>query len=146
MIRVATLLVLGLLLSAPGSPARASAAKATAPGCADFLTQMRLRPPHVIFAGCRLLSESQGKPLRATNHIAGRHAAVAEAYLIKAIGLVQLRRSCCQWDAPERQFTGARGRVFMLTMGSDETTVSRRAQWNLIHNFEITVATFTEAI
>ena len=65
---------------------------------------------------------------------------------MKAIGLVRLRRSCCQWDAPGRQFTGARGRAFMLTMGSDETTVSRRTRWGLIRSFEITVITFTEEI
>lgn len=146
MIRTVALLLLGLLLSAFGSPARASTTRAAAPGCADFLAQMRLKPPRVVFAGCRLLPNSQGKPLRATYRVAGRHAAVAEAYLVEAIGLVRLRRSCCQWDAPERQFTGAHGRAFMLTMGSGETTVSRRAQWGLIRSFGIAAVTFTEEI
>ncbi len=143
MVRIALLLLLDLLPSAIGGPARASAAT---PRCADFLGQMRIKPAHVAFTGCRFLPDRQGKPLRATYRVDGRHAARAEAELVKTVGLARLRRTCCQWDAPEREFIGSGGRTFSLTMVSEETIVLSRADWSSIGRFEITVITFTEDI
>ena len=76
----------------------------------------------------------------------GRYAAGVEAFLIKAIGLKSLRRSCCLWDAPSVWFTDKQGHGFFLTMASDETMVARRDQWRLISSFTITVDAFTEEI
>ncbi len=124
-------------------PERAGAQTTLA--CADFLAQLHRKPAHTQFVGCTSVPDRQGKPLRAIYHVSGQFAAQAETYLVKATGLARLRRSCCQWDAPPRQFT-ANGREFSIAMVSGETPVATRAAWPEISTFEITVETMTEDI
>ena len=118
----------------------------TTNGCGDFLAQMDKKPVHLTYVGCSYLPDRQGKPLRAVYHVSGRFAAATEAYLVKSLGLNPLKRSCCQWDFPERQFKDAKGRKFSITMVSDETTATSRAAWGDISLFEVVVETFTEDI
>ena len=142
--RAPVLLLLGFTLLAPGRTALAGPAPSL--GCTDFLARMHRKPPHLVFVGCRPLPDQQGRPLRATYRVEGRHAAGVEAFLVRATGLAPLRRSCCQWDAPPRWFTDRVGHSFELTMVSDETIAARRAQWTLIRSFQVTVDAFTEEI
>jgi len=116
----------------------------TAQGCGDFLAQIRKKPAHVEFAGCNYAPDRQGKPLEATYRVSGRFAAATEAYLIKAVGLNRLKRSCCLWDSPASQYRDSIGRDFLISMVSEETMVSSRSGWPQIVVFEITVETFTE--
>ena len=119
-------------------------AKVTAQDCGDFLAQMHRKPAHVEYAGCSYVPDRQGKPLQATYRLSGRYAASTEAFLIKAVGLNRLKRSCCIWDSPASQFRDSLGRDFLISMGSEETFVSRRSEWHRIAVFAITVETFTE--
>jgi hypothetical protein len=141
-------LLLAQLASAPalGHMPHQPASGSPIQACADFLAQMRRTPPHVHFTGCRMRPHAQGKPLRATYRVEGRHAATAEAYLIRTFGLADLRRSCCQWDSPPHAFVDAAGRTFTLAMVSDESGVAHRTQWKRIAHFEIIVETLTSDI
>ena len=114
--------------------------------CADFLVQLHIVLPHTRYAGCSYLPERQGKPLQAVYRVNGQYAATAEAALIRATGMDRLRHSCCQWDAPVRQFKSAGGREFSIRMVSEETLVDRRDRWPEIKLFEILVEELTRPI
>ncbi len=140
-----------IMVSAAPSAAQTKAAPITtsmlsAKDCGDFLTRAGKKPTHVIFVACTLMPERQGKPLVATYTVSGLHAAAAEAWLVKNVGLIKLKRACCQWDAPAGQFNDKAGRTYQITMASPETTVSARKNWRLIPRFVITVSGFTEEI
>lgn len=130
----------------PGSAAVARSQPDNATACADFLAQIHKKPAHVRFIKCTYEPERQGKPLRAIYNVSGTYAARTEAWLIKAVGLNQLKRSCCQWDSPTAHFRSAQGREYAITMVSDETGVDARARWHKIPRFEIIVETLTEDI
>lgn len=132
--------------AAPASAAAAVSSIASEKDCGDFLARMGRKPPHLTYAGCAYQADRQGKPLRATYRVSGRFAAAVETYLIRAVRLNRLRRSCCQWDAPPNQFTDARGREYMISMTSDETSTASRAKWRQIARFDVTVDTLTEEI
>jgi len=129
---------------APPLMAASAPRPVTAQGCGDFLAQIRKKPAHVEFAGCNYAADRQGKPLEATYRVSGGFAAATEAYLIKAVGLNRLKRSCCLWDSPASQYRDSIGRDFLISMVSEETMVSSRSGWPQIVVFEITVETFTE--
>jgi hypothetical protein len=137
----------GAPASAPvfASPAPAAAAPAQ-PTCGDFLARMKKKPAHLTYVSCKAFPDDQGKPLRATYRVSGRSAAATEAYFVHAFGMRRLKRSCCQWDGPARQFRDARGREYSIRMASDETPRASRSAWRRIASFEITVETFTEEI
>lgn len=142
------MIVAGALLAfALASPVTAPPGTTTATaGCADFLGAMHHKPAHLDFVGCTYRPGQQGKPLHATYRVAGRYAAATEDFLVHAVGLPRLKRSCCQWDAPPHGFTDARGHAFTITMVSDDTSVATRAAWPRIKMFEVTVETLTEDI
>ena len=114
--------------------------------CADFLAQMQKKPAHLIFDQCSSAPERQGKPLRATYHVSGVHAARVEAALVKSFGLTKLKRSCCQWDSPAVSFKSVRGVDFLISMVSQETLLAKRSQWRDIPRFEIMIEMLTEEI
>lgn len=114
--------------------------------CGDFLARMGKKPPRLAYAGCTFQADRQGKPLRALYRVSGRNAAAVEVYLIKAVRLNKLRRSCCQWDSPPSQFRDARGREYSVTMTSDETPIASRKAWPRIARFEVVVEKLTEDI
>jgi hypothetical protein len=114
--------------------------------CADFLAALQKKPAHVIFDNCTAMPERQGRPLRATYHVSGVHAARAEAALIKSFGLKRLKRSCCQWDSPAASFKSAQGKEFIVSMVSEESVFTKRSQWREIPRFEIVVEMLTEEI
>lgn len=100
----ACLIAIWSMGNAVALPLMAASAPASTPvpaqGCGDFLAQIKKKPAHVEFAGCNYAPDRQGKPLEATYRVSGRFAAATEAYLIKAVGLNRLKRSCCLWDSP----------------------------------------------
>lgn len=116
------------------------------PRCGDFLARMHQKPPRLRYVGCNYLPKQQGKPLRATYQVSGALAARTERYLVKATGMLSLRRSCCQWDTPRHSFRAADGRSYDIMMISDETAARNRATWSEIRLFEVVVETFTEDI
>jgi hypothetical protein len=129
-----------------GSLTFAHASEPAPDSCGDFLAQMDKKPAHLTYIGCSYLPDRQGKPLRAVYHVSGRFASATEAYLIKSVGLIRLKRSCCQWDSPAHQFKDTTGREFSITMVSDESVAASRAEWRKITMFEVAVETFTEEI
>ena len=152
MTHVAAFFATCLLLSCPifaAQPSGVAPARIAADvshGCADFLAQLGKKSAHVEFVRCSYLPDRQGKPLQAIYHVSGWFAARTEAYLIRAVGLNRLKRSCCQWDSPVRQFKDAKGQEFSIAMVSEETSITKRTNWRKIPVFEITVETFTENI
>ncbi|WP_165374836.1 DUF4952 domain-containing protein [Sphingomonas montana] len=131
---------------APRRTPPAEAAPAARNGCGDLLAEAGKKPTGLVFVRCTARPDLQGKPLRATYRIAGRHAAAAEDRLVKSVGLTRLKRSCCQWDAPATTFVDTAGREYQVTMVSDETVVTDRRRWNAIRWFEVIVERFTEEI
>lgn len=126
------------------APAHASAAAPAA--CGNALARMHRQPAHLIYEGCAFLPKQQGKPLRATYHVSGKHAAAVEAYLAKAFGLKRLKLSCCQWDGPAAQFRDTDGRDVAISMVSEETLVAARSGWPSIGAFAVIVEIYTEEI
>ncbi len=116
------------------------------PVCSDFLAQLKKKPAYVIFDTCTFMPDRQGKPLRATYHVSGVHAARVEAALRVSLGLNKLKRSCCQWDSPPASFRSARGEDFVISMVSDESMFAKRSQWREIPRFEIVIDLLTEEI
>jgi hypothetical protein len=114
--------------------------------CSDLLAAVSRKPAHLVYKGCRLDADQQGKPMTATYRVAGRYAASVEAQLIRTAGLVRLRRSCCQWDAPPGQFVDGKMRRYRIKMVSGETPVASRRAWARIREFEVTVELLTEDI
>ena len=132
--------------SLSASTVHAHAADSIAQGCSDFLAQMHKKPAYVRFVKCSYVPEQQGKPMRAMYRVDGRYALQAEAYLVKAVGMNKLRRSCCQWDSPTHQFRVRNGREFSISMVSPESEIAVRGNWRKIPMFEISVETLTEEI
>ena len=152
MTRLATMLMAYMLgIAGYGLPPRAHATPLPAVtlagrGCADLLERMHRKPAHVVYTGCRYRPDLQGKPLVARYRVRGRFAGAAEAYFVRSVGLDRLRRSCCLWDTPARQFKDKDGREYSITMVSSETRVTTRAGWRRIAAFEITLDMLTEEI
>ncbi len=135
-----------IMAFAPDAVARSVAPTPLKFGCADFLSMLHIKPPHVLFIKCESDKDQQGKPLRAIYRVTGFHAASAETFLVRTAHLSRLKKSCCQWDSPPGQFTGKDGRAYTIYMMSPETSVNNRKQWRNISSFEILVETLTEDI
>ncbi|WP_051040426.1 MULTISPECIES: DUF4952 domain-containing protein [Methylomicrobium] len=147
MMRLFRFFLLAVIMAhASGAMGRSAAPAPLKFGCADFLSRLHIKPPHVLFIKCELDKGQQGKPLRAVYRVAGAHAAAVEAFFERVANLPHLKKSCCQWDSPPGQFTGDDGRTYMVYMMSAETDVKRRKQWRNIPSFEIVVETLTEDI
>jgi Domian of unknown function (DUF4952) len=130
----------GTLLLAP------STGSANPVTCGDLLATVSRKPAHLVFKGCRLEADRQGKPMTATYRVARRYAAHVEAQLIRTAGLVRLRRSCCAWNAPPGQFVDGKKRNYRIAIASGETPIAARRNWARIREFEVTVELFTEEI
>lgn len=123
---------------------RAPAARTVSEACGDLLQRLGRKPAGARYTGCASVPDDLGAPVRATYDVAGRDAVAVEAYLIRAVGLKPLKRSCCQWDSAPVGFVDAQRGSFVIAMVSDETPVSRREDWGQIEMFRITVERTTE--
>jgi hypothetical protein len=135
-----------ILAQPPAGLAPARALELGPRGCGDFLAEIGKKPVHLTYIGCAYAPDRQGKPLRAIYHVGGDSARATEAELVQVFGLTPLKRYCCLWESPARQFRNAKGREFSITMASEETTAATRAEWPKIGMFEVVVETFTEEI
>ena len=110
----------------------AYAAEKSAPAfeCGDFLKQLRLARPDVVFVGCerRGDNEPNAERLDATYHVAGKDVAHVEAWLIRTFHAKRLRYVCCGWDAPPVSFKARGGQYYEIAFGG-ETVFNRRKDW-----------------
>jgi hypothetical protein len=136
----------GILGLHPVSPVSARAVVKAVPGCTDFLGQLKKKPAHLVFVSCVSEPARQGKPLRALYRVRGLHAGRVEAALIKSAGLNRLQRSCCQWDSAPVSFKSGSGKDYIVSMTSEDTKISTRAQWRKIPHFQVVVDLLTEEI
>ena len=132
--------------AARADPPTAASVGSTQASCGDLLARTGRKPPHVVFGGCTIDTDRQGKPMRAVYTVRGVYAAQAEAWLARHANLPRLKRSCCQWDGPAGQYTAKDGKSYSVTMVSPETPWKSRRSWRRIKVFEITAETLTEDI
>jgi hypothetical protein len=48
-------------------------------------------------------------------------------------------RNCCLWESTENSYRDKSGRVFMISMATEETTITSRSQWAKIPYFYVVV-------
>jgi hypothetical protein len=112
--------------------------------CRDLLSSLHRKPDYIRFLNCRKRIDLQGSPFEATYRVEGSHAAQAEQYLIKIFKIKTLSRTCCVWESANNSYRDARGRSFVISMSTEETTVDKRKQWPAIQYFYITVDLFVD--
>jgi hypothetical protein len=79
-----------------------------------------------------------------TYRVPGARAADVERYLAKELTLKTLRRTCCLWESVENSFRDTAGRLFLITMSSEETAIDTREDWGKIPYFYVTVNRYRE--
>ena len=130
----------------PDAPTRITVQAQAGPACGDFLAATGKKPPQAEFVDCIADPGRQGKPLHARYRVPSKDAAAVEDYLVEAVGLVRLQRSCCRWDGPAASFRDASGREYSVLLLSPETPARDRREWPSAPPFEIWVDMFTEKI
>ncbi|MCK4207590.1 DUF4952 domain-containing protein [Brucella pituitosa] len=116
--------------------------------CGDLLASMGQKPPHLDFLHCQ---EEMRHPVRAQvayYRVPGRYAQAVEQHFMKTANMPALVFLCCGWDS-----VGQKGRDgwlqvgaehFTISMQSDETLFSRRADWLRIPSFNVTAVRYLE--
>lgn len=113
--------------------------------CGDLLDGLGDKPSAIEYQSCAVEKDKQGEPFTARYRVKGADATAAEAYLGAKFGMPTLRRSCCQWDAPNGSYIDENtGHHFTVTMASEETTTSEREHWSEIPYFYILVNGYSE--
>ncbi|MFZ6758225.1 DUF4952 domain-containing protein [Undibacterium sp. Ji50W] len=117
-----------------------------APVCVDFLQQIAKKPASLEFMSCEATMLAQIHVLRVRYRVAGPAAARVEDYFVTQAHMGRMKRACCLWETlPSRQHPGsgrfASGHEFdySISMASEETLVSRRADWPKIKWFYVMV-------
>lgn len=141
--------VAAMVLGAPSARALADGA------CADFLAALGRKPAGLEYVGCAAGYDAQLRVLVASYEVKGSRANRVERYLVRRTGMGRLRFLCCGWEpaavvvggVPRREGWLPRGqepsdRVMMF---SDETLVSRRADWAQIPAFHVRVTRYLES-
>jgi Domian of unknown function (DUF4952) len=112
--------------------------------CDDFLSMMEKKPKDLEFIGCKQRTDLQGEPFEATYRVAGTRAAQVETYLVREFKVKRLRRTCCVWESVQNSYRDKQGRLFIISMSTDETTIGARTRWARIPYFHVTVARYRE--
>lgn len=112
--------------------------------CGDLLAAIDKKPANLEFVECKERSDLQGAPQRASYHVTGAHAADVESYLAKELTVKALHRTCCVWESTENSFRDKDGRLFVIAMSTEETTIDRREEWSKIPSFTVTVSRYRE--
>ncbi|KRW59917.1 DUF4952 domain-containing protein [Pseudomonas sp. TTU2014-080ASC] len=113
--------------------------------CGDLLDDLGNKPSAIEYQSCTVEKDRQGQPFTARYRVKGVDATAAEAYLSATFGMPALRRSCCQWDAPNGSYIDeGTGHNFTVIMASEETTISEREHWSQIPYFYILVSGYNE--
>lgn len=131
-------LVVTFLLIVPVFPASGSSL------CDDFLARLHKKPNHVEFQGCQQQTQLQNTPFQATYRVPGIHAAEVESYLARAFKIKKMRRNCCVWESTDNFYRDKQGRAFVISMATEETTISSREQWPKIDYFYVIVDWYQE--
>ena len=120
-------------------PARAE------PACGDFLRSAGHKPAHLEFIDCRPGHVGQVRALVATYRASGERAAAVESYLHRHTKMARLKRTCCIWE-PDAKGRPRYGSLpsrtefpYEVSMGTEENSVSRRADWKQIPWFTVSV-------
>ena len=112
--------------------------------CADFLAAMHTKPTHLEFLGCKRRTDLQGQPLEARYRVSGTHAAAVEHFLVTEFKIKELHRTCCVWESTQNSYRDDRLGLLLISMSTEETTVTSKSQWPKIRYFYVTVARYTE--
>ena len=112
--------------------------------CDDFLKTLDKKPNNLEFLGCKQRTDLQGKPWQASYRVAGSHAADVESYLTKEFGIKKLHRTCCVWESTQNSYRDEQGRLFLISMSTEETTIDSRDRWARIHYFYVKVSRYPE--
>jgi hypothetical protein len=107
--------------------------------CDDFLAALHKKPKDLEFRGCKQHTELQNAPFEASYRVAGIHAAEVESYLARELKLKRLRHYCCVWESAKNSYRDKNGRLFMISMSTEETTISSRNQWARVDYFYVIV-------
>lgn len=123
--------------------------------CEDFLSAPERKPPGLEYVGCAAGYEAQVSVLVASYKVRGSRADRVEGYLVQHTGMARLRFVCCGWEPAAVVVGGVLRREGRLprgqepsdgvTMFSDETGVSRRADWAQIPAFHVRVTRYLES-
>lgn len=110
--------------------AQAAQTSSSAPKCGDFLRQLRLARPDVIFVGCERRGESgtQSESLDATYYVAGKDLAQVEIWLTRTFHAKPLRYVCCGWETTSVSLKARDGMLYEIGLGG-ETIFNRRRDW-----------------
>ena len=110
--------------------------------CADFLKKLKKKPAHLQYVNCKHQASSEGDSWIAEYRVRGTYAAEVEESLVRNFGLVRLKKSCCQWDAPAADYTQEAAH-YEITMTSDEDSSSvvttARSDWPKLPYFHVIV-------
>jgi len=107
--------------------------------CHDFLDAIHKKPRQLEFQSCKPRTDLQGALLEATYRVAGIHAAYVESYLSRELKLKKLKHNCCLWESTENSYRDKDGRVFMISMATEENIITSRSQWAQIPYFYVVV-------
>lgn len=132
------------------------------PVCGDFLAMAGKKPPHLEYRDCVEGKQAQIRVLRARYRVAGKYAHLVEEYLVKETGMQPLSHVCCLWESmpkdgkryghlPHSQWPkGSPESIdpiltrYEISMGSGESLVSQRENWEAIDWFYVDVELFLE--
>ncbi|UYZ83275.1 DUF4952 domain-containing protein [Entomomonas sp. E2T0] len=132
--------------------------KSVSSQCDDFLAIFNHKPNNLVFQYCEVKHDKQAKPAVATYKVTGEQAAVIEQYLIKNFDMPSLYFVCCIWEPIDKirkagysknegEYKDPKTNItYYITMGSDETLVTKRQNWSEIPFFWVDVYTYTEEI
>ncbi len=135
--------------AAPSTPV--AAAK-----CGDFLSRISRRPEHLKFIACKDDASGQLHVMTAAYKVNGRFASRVEDFFVRQAGMQPLRFLCCVWEtAPSGDaryghfdsgyvFPGNNPSPYVVSMGSEETVTSQRANWGEIEWFYVEVTLYLE--
>lgn len=126
-------LIVAFVLVAPVFPASGNSP------CGDFLARLHKKPDNLEFQGCQQQTKLQNTPFEATYRVPGIHAAEVESYLAREFKIKKLSRNCCVWESTENFYRDKRSRAFVISMATEETTISSRDQWPKIDYFYVVV-------
>jgi hypothetical protein len=113
-------------------------ARADAP-CDDLLAALNKKPAALEFQGCKPRTDLQGQPSEASYRVRGAQAAGVEESLTKELRIKRLQRTCCLWESTRNSYRDRRGRLFVISMATEETTIDSRSEWAKIPYFYVTV-------
>lgn len=108
--------------------------------CSDFLRDMGLARPDVVFQGCATVHDRTPIPdsLQATYRVAGKDLDAVEKWAIRTFRMKRLRFTCCGWDSDSVYYTDKHRAGYEVGLGG-ETIVNQRKDWPSIPYLTLTV-------